>query len=218
MQTEDSFVRDFWNGIFRELNAHNDKMPDVAETAEQFIKQLDDIAIEKEVSGFGYEEFPGAIGSVRATMTVNYGPGKHFQIDIRADKRFEKNTKIKIVYVELSRLHQNNKEFLTNIFFQKLPYSELKMLLDSLRQSDEKFDAALLEFRKLQKMTQLTAATIKSLLTEKFKNTDYEWKISDIGEAQKNTFVISLLKDNEEISRLVVDKTNLIQKIMGWEI
>ena len=151
-------------------------------------------------------------------MTVDYGAGKNFQIDINADIRFDKNTKVKIVYVELSKIHQNRKEFLTNMFFQNLPYAELEMLLDSLKDFDEKFDCALMEFRKKQKMTQLAIATIKSLLSEKFKNTNYDWKITDFGDDDDVSFVIVLLEDKTEVSRLIVEKSNLIQKITEWEI
>ncbi len=158
------------------------------------------------------------LGDIRAKMTVDYGTGKKFQIDINADIRFDKNTKVRIVYVELSKLHQNNKEFLTNMFFQNLPYAELEMLLDSLKDFNEKFDSALMEFRKKQKMTQLLIATIKSLLSEKFKNTKYEWKITDFGDDNEVSFVIILSENKTEVSRLIVDKSNLVQKITEWEI
>lgn len=219
MQTEEDFKRYFWNNVFSELNIHNRNMPDVAETPVIFISRLDQIAVEKQVSSFGFDEHRGGnMGDVRAVMTVDYGPGKNFQVDINADIRFANNTKVKIVYVELSKLHQNNKEFLTNMFFQKLPYVELEMLLDSLRDCNEKFDYALMEFRKMQKMTQLTVATIKSLLSEKFKNTKYDWDITDFGSDSEVSFVISLKENKEEVSRLIVDKTNLVQRITEWEI
>lgn len=218
MQTEEDFTRYFWNDVFNKLNDHNRTMPDVAETPENFINRLDSISVEKEVASFGFSEhLKGAMRDVRASMTVDYGSGKRFLINITADVRFEKNTKIKIVYVELSRLHQNGKEFMTNLFFQKLPYVELEMLLDTLRECDSKFDAALMEFRKEQKLIQLTVATIKSLLSEKFKNTRYEWEISDFGSGADISFVITLKENNEQISRLIVDKSNLIQKISEWE-
>lgn len=219
MQTEDFFIRYFWNNVLNELNVHNRTMPDVADTPDNFIKRLDEIAVEKEVSSFGFDEhLGGTMGDVRAVMTVDYGPGKLFQIDIKADIRFAKNTKVKIVYVELSKMHQNNKEFLTNIFFQNLPYVELEMLLDTLKDCDEKFEHELLEFRKMQKMTQLTVATIKSLLSDKFKNTKYEWEISDFGTGTDVSFVIVLRENNEQVSRLIVDKSNLIQRITEWNI
>lgn len=219
MQTEEYFIRYFWNNVFNELNVHNRSMPDIADTPDNFIKRLDEIAVKKDVSSFGFDEhLGGTMGDVRAVMTVDYGPGRQFQIDINADIRFVKNTKVKIVYVELSKMHQNNKEFLTNMFFQNLPYVELEMLLDSLRDCNEKFDYALMEFRKMQKMTQLTVATIKSLLSEKFKNTRYEWEISDFGSGADVSFVITLTENNEQISRLIVDKSNLVQRITEWEI
>lgn len=219
MQTEEYFIRYFWNNVFNELNVHNRTMPDIADTPDNFIKRLDEIAVKKEVSSFGFDEhLGGTMGDVRAVMTVDYGPGRQFQIDINADIRFVKNTKVKIVYVELSKMHQNNKEFLTNMFFQNLPYVELEMLLDSLRDCNEKFDYALMEFRKMQKMTQLTVATIKSLLSEKFKNTKYEWEINDFGSGSDVSFVINLKENNEQISKLIVDKSNLVQRITEWEI
>lgn len=219
MQTEEHFIRYFWNNVFNELNMHNRTMPDVAETPDNFISRLDEIAVAKQVSSFGFNEHHGgALGDIRAKMTVDYGAGKKFQIDINADIRFDKNTKIRIVYVELSKLHQNNKEFLTNMFFQNLPYAELEMLLDSLKDCNEKFDSALMEFRKKQKMTQLLIATIKSLLSEKFKNTNYDWKITDFGDDYDVSFVILLLEDKTEVSRLIVDKSNLVQKITEWEL
>ncbi len=92
------------------------------------------------------------------------------------------------------------------------------MLLDSLKDFDEKFDCALMEFRKKQKMTQLAIATIKSLLSEKFKNTNYDWKITDFGDDDDVSFVIVLLEDKTEIARLIVEKSNLVQKITEWEI
>lgn len=104
------------------------------------------------------------------------------------------------------------------MFFQNLPYAELEMLLDSLKDCNEKFDSALMEFRKKQKMTQLLIATIKSLLSEKFKNTNYDWKITDFGDDYDVSFVILLLEDKTEVSRLIVDKSNLVQKITEWEL
>ena len=67
-------------------------------------------------------------------------------------------------------------------------------------------------------MIQLTVATIKSLLSEKFKNTRYEWEISDFGSGRDISFLITLKENAEEISRLTVDKTNLVQKIIEWQI
>ena len=218
MQTEEKFIRSFWNNLFIELNEHNRTMPDVAENPEDFINRLDQIAVEKEVSSFGIDEnFEVKNGSVKAVMTISES-SRNFHIYINADIRFEKNTKVKVVYVELSELHQNNKEFLTNIFFQKLPYTELEMLIDTLKDCNNKFTSALMEFRKIQKMIQLTVATIKSLLSEKFKNTRYEWEISDFGSGRDISFLITLKENAEEISKLTVDKTNLVQKIIEWQI
>ena len=111
MQTEEKFIRSFWNNLFIELNEHNRTMPDVAENPEDFINRLDQIAVEKEVSSFGINEnFEGKNGSVKAVMTISES-SRNFHIYINADIRFEKNTKVKFYSFNYLDFYSDSDEF-----------------------------------------------------------------------------------------------------------
>lgn len=212
---EELFIRQYWNDTFAELQKLNSEMPDVGESCEDFISRLDDISIENEVTSFGYQEIPGTMPGVRATIEVRLSETKDFLIDINGDAKHDRNTKIKSTYVELSLQHKNNKEFLTNTFFSRLPYTVIDHLIKTLKNLDEDFNAKLLEYRKHQKMAQLNIATIKSLLTEKFKGTPYEFVVKSFS---VDSFLIQLYDSGEEISRLIVDEENYLMSILDWQI
>lgn len=217
METEKKFVRDFWNNYFSELNSHNKIHEDITDSPENFVKRLEEIATRKNVS-FTHKMHKGSMADVKGEMILTNSFGEKFKIYFNSEIRFEKNTKLKIVYIELSKLFYNDSEFLTNIFFQKLPYEEIEILLDYLYNYKENFEVEFLKFQKKQKISQLTETTIKSLLHEKFKNTQYNWKITKIGTASIDSYLITLLKYNEEISKLFVDQKDLVKKITQWEI
>jgi len=212
---EAEYIRRYWNDKFAELQKLNGEMPDVAETCDDFISRLDDISIENEVTSFGYTEIPGSIPGVRATIEVRLSETRDFIIDINGDARYDHNTKIKVTYVELSLQHQNAKEFLTNCFFQRLPYTVIDKLIKTLKNLDEDFNERLLEFRKQQKLVQLNIATIKSLLTEKFKGSPYTW---DINGFSSDSILITLYDSGVEVSRLVVNEEDYLMKILDWMV
>jgi len=213
--TETEFTRQFWNDKFAELNKINQEMPDVAETLEDFISQLDDISIEYNVSAFGYDEREKGMPGVRASMEVDLGPGKNFLIDINADAKLDNNTRVKSTYMELSLLHENGKEFLTNTFFPFLPYTVLQNLLETMANLEQEYSTALLNFRKAQKLNQITIATIKGLLKVRFENTRFDWYINEFS---TGNYVITLSENGKEISRIIVDDDNCTQKILEWQI
>ena len=217
MEVEKKFNRDFWNNFFLELNFKNKTKEEGKDSLENFINKLEEIANRKNVS-FSYKIFKGIITDVKGSMLLTNSFGENFQIYFTAEVRFDKN-KIKIVYVELNKLFSNNNvEFLTNIFFQNLPYEEIEMLLDYLYNYKENYEAEFIKFQKMQKMIQLTETTIKSLLYEKFKNTKYTWKISKIVNSSDISYKITLNEFDEEVSILFIDQKDLVKKITEWEI
>ncbi len=217
MEAEKKFNRDFWNNFFLELNLKNKTKEEGKDTPENFINKLEEIANRKNVS-FSYKIFKGRITDVKGSMLLTNSFGENFQIYFTAEVRFDKN-KIKIVYVELNKLFSNNNvEFLTNIFFQNLPYEEIEMLLDYLYNYKENYEAEFIKFQKMQKMIQLTETTIKSLLYEKFKNTKYTWKISKIVNSSDISYKITVNEFDEEVSTLFVAQKDLVKKITEWEI
>lgn len=216
METEKKFVRDFWNNYFSELNSHNKIQEDITDSPENFVKRLEEIATRKNIS-FTHKMHKGSMADVKGEMILTNSFGEKFKIYFNSEIRFEKNTKLKIVYIELSKLFYNDSEFLTNIFFQNLPYEEIEMLIDYLYNYKENFEVEFLKFQKMQKMIQLTETTIKSLLYEKFKNTKYTWKISKIVNSSDISYKITLNEFDEEVSILFVDQKDLVKKITEWE-
>lgn len=216
METEKKFVRDFWNNYFSELNSHNKIQEDITDSPENFVKRLEEISTRKKVS-FTHKMHKGSMADVKGEMILTNSFGEKFKIYFNSEIRFEKNTKLKIVYIELSKLFYNDSEFLTNIFFQNLPYEEIEMLIDYLYNYKENFEVEFLKFQKMQKMIQLTETTIKSLLYEKFKNTKYTWKISKIVNSSDISYKITLNEFDEEVSILFVDQKDLVKKITEWE-
>lgn len=207
MQTEEEFIRYFWNDKLVKLQELNKKFPLSWEPHDKFLYHLDELAIKNSVSSFGFNNDESG-----AVYNVTLGNGKKYELKVQLGSTFPN------YYIELNLLHENRSEFLTNIFYARLPYTVIDKILKTMNNIDGEYEQKLILYRKEKKLEQLTVGTIKSLLAEKFKNTNYDWEIRDFVNESDVSFVITLFENEYEVSQLIVNKSNLIQRITEWKV
>ena len=145
---------------------------------------------------------------------MNLGVKINFCLEIAAEP-VGKKALMKGAYLELNILHENSKEFLTNTFLPFLPYTSIEELLKMLKVIHKDYAKKILEVKKQAKLDQMTVGLIKSSLTKKFKDSRFDWELSDVD----NGNYLIRIKDGEEIvHNLIVNENDCVEKIMRMDL
>lgn len=209
---ENQFTHNFWNEKFSILNQINSSVPNTADSKEDFVRKIEEISKKEEATSFTSNLTTS--GSVRLSIGMNLGVKINFCLEIAAEP-VGKKALMKGTYLELNILHENNKEFLTNTFLPFLPYTSIEELLKMLKVIHKDYAKKILEVKKQAKLDQMTVGLIKSSLTKKFKDSRFDWELSDVD----NRNYLIRIKDGEEIVyNLIVNENDCAEKIMRMDL
>ena len=209
---ENQFTHNFWNEKFSILNQINSSVPNTADSKEDFVRKIEEISKKEEATSFTSNLTTS--GSVRLSIGMNLGVKINFCLEIAAEP-VGKKALMKGAYLELNILHENNKEFLTNTFLPFLPYTSIEELLKMLKVIHKDYAKKILEVKKQAKLDQMTVGLIKSSLTKKFKDSRFDWELSDVD----NRNYLIRIKDGEEIVyNLIVNENDCTEKIMRMDL
>ena len=209
---ENQFTHNFWNEKFSILNQINSSVPNTADSKEDFVRKIEEISKKEEATSFTSNLTTS--GSVRLSIGMNLGVKINFCLEIAAEP-VGKKALMKGAYLELNILHENNKEFLTNTFMPFLPYTSIEELLKMLKVIHKDYAKKILEVKKQAKLDQMTVGLIKSSLTKKFKDSRFDWELSDVD----NGNYLIRIKDGEEIVyNLIVNENDCAEKIMRMDL
>lgn len=209
---ENQFTHNFWNEKFSILNQINSSVPNTADSKEDFVRKIEEISKKEEATSFTSNLTTS--GSVRLSIGMNLGVKINFCLEIAAEP-VGKKALMKGAYLELNILHENSKEFLTNTFLPFLPYTSIEELLKMLKVIHKDYAKKILEVKKQAKLDQMTVGLIKSSLTKKFKDSRFDWELSDVDNG--NYFI--RIKDGEEIvHNLIVNENDCVEKIMRMDL
>lgn len=209
---ENQFTHNFWNEKFSILNQINSSVPNTADSKEDFVRKIEEISKKEEATSFTSNLTTS--GSVRLSIGMNLGVKINFCLEIAAEP-VGKKALMKGAYLELNILHENSKEFLTNTFLPFLPYTSIEELLKMLKVIHKDYAKKILEVKKQAKLDQMTVGLIKSSLTKKFKDSRFDWELSDVD----NGNYLIRLKDGEEIVyNLIVNENDCAEKIMRMDL
>lgn len=209
---ENQFTHNFWNEKFSILNKINSSVPNTADSKEDFVRKIEEISKKEEATSFTSNLTTS--GSVRLSIGMNLGVKINFCLEIAAEP-VGKKALMKGAYLELNILHENSKEFLTNTFLPFLPYTSIEELLKMLKVIHKDYAKKILEVKKQAKLDQMTVGLIKSSLTKKFKDSRFDWELSDSGDGN----YLIRIKDGEEIvQNLLVNENDCVEKIMRMDL
>lgn len=209
---ENQFTHNFWNEKFSILNKINSSVPNTADSKEDFVRKIEEISKKEEATSFTSNLTTS--GSVRLSIGMNLGVKINFCLEIAAEP-VGKKALMKGAYLELNILHENSKEFLTNTFLPFLPYTSIEELLKMLKVIHKDYAKKVLEVKKQAKLDQMTVGLIKSSLTKKFKDSRFDWELSDSGDGN----YLIRIKDGEEIvQNLLVNENDCVEKIMRMDL
>ena len=209
---ENKFTHNFWNEKFSILNKINSSVPNTADSKEDFVRKIEEISKKEGATSFASNLTPS--GTVRLSIGMNLGVKINFCLEIAAEP-VGKKALMKGAYLELNILHENSKEFLTNTFLPFLPYTSIEELLKMLKVIHKDYAKKILEVKKQAKLDQMTVGLIKSSLTKKFKDSRFDWELSDID----NGYYLIRIKDGEEIvHNLIVNETDCVENIMRMDL
>lgn len=209
---ENQFTHNFWNEKFSILNQINSSVPNTADSKEDFVRKIEEISKKEEATSFTSNLTPS--GTVRLSIGMNLGVKINFCLEIAAEP-VGKKALMKGAYLELNILHENSKEFLTNTFLPFLPYTSIEELLKMLKVIHKDYAKKILEVKKQAKLDQMTIGLIKSSLTKKFKDSRFDWELSDVD----NGNYLIRIKDGEEIvHNLIVNENDCVEKIMRMDL
>ena len=209
---ENQFTHNFWNEKFSILNKINSSVPNTADSKEDFVRKIEEISKKEEATSF--TSILTTSGSVRLSIGMNLGVKINFCLEIAAEP-VGKKALMQGAYLELNILHENSKEFLTNTFLPFLPYTSIEELLKMLKVIHKDYAKKILEVKKQAKLDQMTVGLIKSSLTKKFKDSRFDWELSDVD----NGNYLIRIKDGEEIvHNLIVNENDCVEKIMRMDL
>lgn len=209
---ENQFTHNFWNEKFSILNQINSSVQNTADSKEDFVRKIEEISKKEGATSFASNLTPS--GTVRLSIGMNLGVKINFCLEIAAEP-VGKKALMKGAYLELNILHENSKEFLTNTFLPFLPYTSIEELLKMLKVIHKDYAKKILEVKKQAKLDQMTVGLIKSSLTKKFKDSRFDWELSNVD----NGNYLIRIKDGEEIvHNLIVNENDCVEKIMRMDL
>lgn len=209
---ENQFTHNFWNEKFSILNKINSSVPNTADSKEDFVRKIEEISKKEGATSSASNLTPS--GTVRLSIGMNLGVKINFCLEIAAEP-VGKKALMKGAYLELNILHENSKEFLTNTFLPFLPYTSIEELLKMLKVIHKDYAKKILEVKKQAKLDQMTVGLIKSSLTKKFKDSRFDWELSDVD----NGNYLIRIKDGEKIvHNLIVNENDCVEIIMGMDL
>ncbi|MBR1536186.1 MAG: hypothetical protein IJ630_04560 [Treponema sp.] len=209
---ENQFTHNFWNEKFSILNQINSSVQNTADSKEDFVRKIEEISKKEGATSYASNLTPS--GTVRLSIGMNLGVKINFCLEIAAEP-VGKKALMKGAYLELNILHENSKEFLTNTFLPFLPYTSIEELLKMLKVIHKDYAKKILEVKKQAKLDQMTVGLIKSSLTKKFKDSRFDWELSDV---DNGNYLIRIKDGTEIVQNLIVNENDCVEKIMRMDL